>query len=67
MSVDTVPVWVIAVFVLLLIVFVVVAGAVVALRITVRGTSEVARPDIIRAVGAMFRDLFDALFRWRRK
>jgi hypothetical protein len=67
MSLDTVPLWVLAVLAVFLIILVVVFGAVVALRITVRGTSEAARPAIIRATGGMLRDVLDSLFRWRRK
>ncbi|AKZ59216.1 exported protein of unknown function [Streptomyces ambofaciens ATCC 23877] len=52
---------------LVLCVLVVVAGGIIGLRIALRGTSEDARPHIIRALGDYFRSLVDAVFRWRRK
>lgn len=67
MSLDAVPPWVLAALSPLLIVLVVIAGLVLALRSNVRGTSEASRPAIIRATGGTFRDVLDALFRWRRK
>jgi hypothetical protein len=56
-----------ALLALVLCVVAVVAGGLVGLRIALRGTSEDARPRIIRALGDYFRALVDAVFRWRRK
>lgn len=46
---------------------VVVGGGLVGLHIAVRGTSEAARPAIIRALSGYFRSLIESLFRWRRQ
>ncbi|CAM5508960.1 hypothetical protein [Streptomyces coeruleorubidus] len=43
---------------LLLLVLIVVAGRIVALIVALKGTSETARPDIIRALAEFFRDIF---------
>lgn len=47
-----------AVVLVLLALLVVVAGGIVGLHLALRGTSEEARPGIIRALGQFFRDLF---------
>ncbi|MEU1254841.1 hypothetical protein ABZ445_16335 [Streptomyces chartreusis] len=67
MSLDAVPPWVVAALALCVIILVVIFGAVISLRITVRGTSEAARPAIIRATGDMLRSVLDAPFRRRRQ
>ncbi|KUN16469.1 hypothetical protein AQJ23_45165 [Streptomyces antibioticus] len=65
MSFDTVPPWLLAALALLALVFVVMAGAVIALAIGLRGTSGPAKPEVIRALGDFFRSILDAIFRWR--
>ncbi|MDX2575949.1 hypothetical protein PV332_10705 [Streptomyces scabiei] len=67
MSFDSLAPWAFAALLLLAIVTVVVIGGVIGLRIAVRGTSEDARPRIIRALAYFFRALLESPFRWRRK
>jgi hypothetical protein len=52
--------WVLVVLVVAVI-FIVIAGGVVGLVVVLRGTSEDARPVIIRALGDLFRALGDFL------
>lgn len=56
-----------ALLALVLCVVIIVAGGLVGLRIALRGTSEDARPRIIRALGVYFRDLVGAVLRQPRK
>jgi hypothetical protein len=67
MSYASVVPWAVAPLYLLALVVVVIVGGIITLRIGVRGTSEAARPDIIRALTYFYRGLLESIFRWRRK
>ncbi|MFE1337999.1 hypothetical protein ACFW6K_10045 [Streptomyces sp. NPDC058733] len=47
-----------AIIAVLLLVLIIVVGRIIALMVALKGTSEAARPDIIRALAEFFRDVF---------